>query len=73
MQRAIQSQWKLATPPEPADVADALAVALCCGQALSGVLVPATKPHRRPRVAARNKDFVTLIAARGLARHGAGR
>src|SRR4051812_40337411 len=34
MQRAIQHQWKLAKPPEPPDVADALAVALCCGQAL---------------------------------------
>jgi len=35
MQRAIQHQWKLAKPPEPPDVADALAVALCAGQALS--------------------------------------
>ena len=34
MQRAIQHQWKLAKPPEPPDVADALAVALCCGQSL---------------------------------------
>jgi len=34
MQRAIQSLWNLKTAPEPADVADALAVALCCGQAL---------------------------------------
>jgi crossover junction endodeoxyribonuclease RuvC len=34
MQRAIQSVWNLKTAPEPADVADALAVALCCGQAL---------------------------------------
>ena len=33
MQRAIQHQWNLAAPPEPPDVADALAVALCCGQA----------------------------------------
>ena len=29
MQRAVQAQWNLAEPPEPADVADALAVALC--------------------------------------------
>jgi crossover junction endodeoxyribonuclease RuvC len=29
MQRAIQAQWHLAEPPEPPDVADALAVALC--------------------------------------------
>ena len=33
MQRAIQAQWNLSAPPEPPDVADALAVALCCGQA----------------------------------------
>jgi crossover junction endodeoxyribonuclease RuvC len=32
VQRAIQAQWKLAKLPEPPDVADALAVALCCGQ-----------------------------------------
>jgi len=31
VQRAIQAQWKLPAPPEPPDVADALAVALCCG------------------------------------------
>ena len=31
MQRAIQAQWNLPKPPEPADVADALAIALCCG------------------------------------------
>ena len=29
MQQAIQQQWKLPTLPEPADVADALAAALC--------------------------------------------
>jgi crossover junction endodeoxyribonuclease RuvC len=34
MQRAIQSVWNLKEPPEPPDVADALAVALCCGQAI---------------------------------------
>src|SRR5688572_32176515 len=33
MQRTIQSIWNLAKPPEPPDVADALAVALCCGRA----------------------------------------
>ncbi|HWP41366.1 MAG TPA: crossover junction endodeoxyribonuclease RuvC [Tepidisphaeraceae bacterium] len=33
MQRAIQTLWKLDRLPEPADVADALAVALCCGRA----------------------------------------
>lgn len=35
MQRAVQSLWNLAQPPEPPDVADALAVALCCGRALA--------------------------------------
>jgi crossover junction endodeoxyribonuclease RuvC len=34
MQRAIQSTWNLPAPPEPPDVADALAIALCCGRAL---------------------------------------
>src|SRR5689334_1529803 len=34
MQRAIQAVWKLKKPPDPPDVADALAVALCCGQHL---------------------------------------
>src|SRR5688572_11371909 len=34
MQRAVQAQWNLKEPPEPPDVADALAVALCCGRAL---------------------------------------
>ncbi len=32
MQAAIQSVFKLKDPPEPPDVADALAVALCCGR-----------------------------------------
>ncbi|MEM8875031.1 MAG: crossover junction endodeoxyribonuclease RuvC [Planctomycetota bacterium] len=32
MQAAVQHQWGLPQPPEPADVADALAVALCCGR-----------------------------------------
>lgn len=34
MQSAIQALWKLPEPPEPPDVADALAIALCCGAAL---------------------------------------
>jgi crossover junction endodeoxyribonuclease RuvC len=33
MQHAIQNLWNLKTPPEPPDVADALAVALCCSRA----------------------------------------
>jgi crossover junction endodeoxyribonuclease RuvC len=32
MQRAIQAMWNLEKPPEPPDVADALAVAVCCGR-----------------------------------------
>jgi crossover junction endodeoxyribonuclease RuvC len=32
MQRAIQQLWNLKEPPEPPDVADALAIALCCGR-----------------------------------------
>ena len=33
VQKAIQMLWNLKDPPEPPDVADALAVALCCGRA----------------------------------------
>jgi crossover junction endodeoxyribonuclease RuvC len=36
VQRAIQLLWNLKRVPEPADVADALAVALCCGRYLYG-------------------------------------
>ncbi len=32
MQKAVQAVWNLASPPSPPDVADALAVALCCGR-----------------------------------------
>ena len=38
MQRAVQRQWNLASPPEPPDVADALAVALCCGQQVGRIV-----------------------------------
>lgn len=34
IQRSVQSQWNLPKPPEPPDVADALAVAFCCGMHL---------------------------------------
>ncbi|HZN65498.1 MAG TPA: crossover junction endodeoxyribonuclease RuvC [Tepidisphaeraceae bacterium] len=34
MQRSIQALWNLPEPPEPPDVADALAIALCCGREL---------------------------------------
>ena len=32
MQRTIQAVWNLKEPPSPPDVADALAIALCCGR-----------------------------------------
>ena len=35
MQRAVQATWNLQRLPEPADVADALAVALCCARELT--------------------------------------
>jgi crossover junction endodeoxyribonuclease RuvC len=38
VQRAIQHQWNLAKPPEPPDVADALAIALCCGRSMGSTL-----------------------------------
>src|SRR3954464_11091864 len=34
MQRAIQATWNLPAPPEPPDVADAIAIALCCGRSM---------------------------------------
>ena len=46
MQRAIQSLWNLDQPPEPPDVADALAIAVCCGHALS---VKRSRPAARIR------------------------
>ena len=49
MQRAIQAQWNLAAPPEPPDVADALAVALCCGQAMQ-LAVQVAAPARTRRM-----------------------
>lgn len=44
MQRAIQSVWNLKEPPEPPDVADALAVALCCGQLMDGAATKVVRP-----------------------------
>lgn len=35
MQRAVQSQCRLAEPPSPPDVADAIAIALCYGRRLA--------------------------------------
>src|SRR3954466_1197789 len=45
MQRAIQGVWNLKQVPEPPDVADALAVALCCGRDLTGAR--SQKPEAR--------------------------
>ena len=50
MQRAIQSEWNLANPPEPPDVADALAIALCCGRALDSRAASAPNISRRRMV-----------------------
>jgi crossover junction endodeoxyribonuclease RuvC len=47
MQVAIQAQWNLARVPEPPDVADALAVALCCGMHLATLRLTAP-PTARP-------------------------
>lgn len=46
MQRSIQSEWNLKKLPEPPDVADALAIALCCGRAIVGAAPP--RPGSRP-------------------------
>jgi crossover junction endodeoxyribonuclease RuvC len=43
MQRAVQSIFGLKDPPEPPDVADALAVAICCGMS-SAADRPAAPP-----------------------------
>ena len=48
MQRAIQQLWNLPAPPEPPDVADALAIAVCCGRHLS---LNGAVPPRRKRAA----------------------
>jgi crossover junction endodeoxyribonuclease RuvC len=42
MQRAIQSIFNLKDPPDPPDVADALAVAVCCGMSGAVADVQAT-------------------------------
>ena len=47
MQRAIQSLFNLKEIPEPPDVADALAVAMCCGRKTFGA--PAPRPVEKRR------------------------
>jgi crossover junction endodeoxyribonuclease RuvC len=48
VQRAIQNQWNLPQLPEPPDVADALATALCCSMHLgrSAIVETAAGGHR---------------------------
>lgn len=41
MQRAVQAIFNLKDPPEPPDVADALAVAICCGMSSAETKVEA--------------------------------
>ena len=48
MQRAVQSVFNLKDPPEPPDVADALAVALCCGLQLTSEPARRTEPQVDP-------------------------
>jgi len=43
MQRAVQAQWNLPRLPDPPDVADALAVAFCCGLHLDRVRSQVTR------------------------------
>ena len=50
VQRAVQAQWNLPRLPEPPDVADALAVAFCCGMQLQHSLASAsalTSPRQK--------------------------
>ena len=56
MQRAIQRELALSAPPEPPDVADALAAALC------HYYLKGTNRHRRPNTDCRHKN--------GLLSHG---
>lgn len=44
VQRAVQAQWNLPQLPEPPDVADALAVAFCCGMHLGMIAVGGLRP-----------------------------
>jgi crossover junction endodeoxyribonuclease RuvC len=49
IQRAVQSQWNLPKPPEPPDVADALAVAFCCGMSLERTRIATASIARTSR------------------------
>jgi crossover junction endodeoxyribonuclease RuvC len=58
MQRAIQAVWKLKEPPDPPDVADALAVALCCGSELG--LSRTNKTRRREEIARASDEIADV-------------
>lgn len=49
MQRAVQTLWNLAEPPEPPDVADALAIAYACGMEVRSrrAVMDAARPQVR--------------------------
>lgn len=49
MQRAIQLHFNLSEPPEPPDVADALAVALCAARMRADDLGHSWRTQKRPR------------------------
>ena len=59
MQRAIQSTWNLPEPPEPPDVADALAIALCCGRVESGA--PSTPAMKKSARRSSNAALAALV------------
>jgi crossover junction endodeoxyribonuclease RuvC len=46
VQRTIQTVLSLSALPQPPDVADAIAAALCCASELNSILVPTTKYER---------------------------
>jgi crossover junction endodeoxyribonuclease RuvC len=62
MQRAIQAIWSLPQLPEPPDVADALAVALCCSNAMfRGQSNSVPMPRRRSSTALLRKLGVSSM------------
>jgi crossover junction endodeoxyribonuclease RuvC len=55
MQFAIRDHFRLAEPPKPADVADAIAIALCAGTRRQlGPLIPSAAPPARSRFRSRS-------------------
>ncbi|MDB5294237.1 MAG: ruvC, partial [Phycisphaerales bacterium] len=70
MQRAVQAFWDLPEPPNPPDVADALAVALCCGSALQAARQRPADAVPLPKLALRRrgkaKFTLAVLAAAGV-------